>query len=66
MRRHGQIKIILYAPTSEAGTAELARRVADVHATAVIQKVKSLNCPTDQKLALLDAILKTAQQKREE
>ena len=66
LRGHGQIKIILYSPTSEAGTAELARRVADVHASTVSQRLKALNCPTQQKLELLDAIISTAQQKRRE
>jgi hypothetical protein len=66
LRGHGQIKIILYSPTSEAGTAELSRRVADVHASTVSQRLKALNCPTQQKLELLDAIINTAQQKRRE
>lgn len=36
---------------------ELARRVAIVHAQTIMQKVKSLSCPLEQKLALLDAVV---------
>ena len=35
---------------------ELARRVAVVHAQSVVQKVKSLSCPMEQKIALLEAV----------
>ena len=53
------IHVIVYYPKTEAGKEELARRVSDVHAAAVNQRLKSLNCPTSQKLALLDAVIKT-------
>lgn len=35
---------------------ELARRVAVVHAQSVVQKVKSLSCPLEQKVALIEAV----------
>lgn len=35
---------------------ELARRVAVVHAQSVVQKVKSLSCPFEQKVALIEAV----------
>ena len=38
---------------------ELAKRVSDVHASAVTQRIKSLNCPTSQKLELLNAVIET-------
>ena len=53
------INLIVYDPKTEAGKEELARRVSDVHAAAVNQRLKSLNCPTSQKLALLDAVIET-------
>ena len=53
------VNLIVYHPKTEAGKDELARRVADVHAAAVNQRLKSLNCPTSQKLALLDAVIET-------
>ena len=49
------INLIVYDPKTEEGQIELAKRVSDVHAAAVTQRIKSLNCPTSQKLALLEA-----------
>ena len=37
----------------------MVRRVYDVHAAVVNQRLKSLNCLTSQKLALLDAVIET-------
>ena len=59
IRKMAPIHVIVYYPKTEAGKEELARRVSDVHATAVNQRLKSLNCPTSQKLELLDAVIKT-------
>lgn len=38
---------------------ELADRVADVHADMVNYTLGHLNCPTKQKLELLDAVIDT-------
>ena len=59
MGKHGQIHIIMHFPTSEKGKYELGNRVSDIHASTVTQRLKSLNCPTQQKLDLLDAIIAT-------
>lgn len=59
IRKMAPIHVIVYYPKTEAGKEELARRVSDVHATAVNQRLKSLNCPTSQKLELLDAVIET-------
>lgn len=59
IRHMAPVNLIVYHPNTEAGKDELARRVADVHAAAVNQRLKSLNCPTSQKLALLDAVIET-------
>ena len=53
------INLIVYYPKTEEGQMELAKRVSDVHATAVTQRIKSLTCPTSQKLELLDAVIET-------
>ncbi len=45
---------------------ELAKRVSDVHAAAVTQRIKSLNCPTSQKLELLDAVIDTVKERSRE
>ena len=60
------INLIVYYPKTEAGKEELARRVSDVHAAAVNQRLKSLNCPTSQKLALLDAVIETKKKENRE
>ena len=36
---------------------ELERRVAEVHADMVTQYLNKLNCPSQQKLQLLDAVI---------
>ncbi len=51
------ISLIIYYPKTEEGRENLAKRVSDVHASAITQRIKSLNCPTSQKLKLLDAIM---------
>ena len=66
MRKRGQVNIVMHFPTSKKGKAELARRVSDVHASAVSQKLKSLNCPTSQKLELLDAVIETVKERSRE
>lgn len=62
IRRMAPINVIMHFPSTENGKKELARRVSDVHAAAVIQRIKELNCPTQQKLDLLDAVIKTAKE----
>ena len=45
--------IVIHRP---ANTNELERRVAQAHADAIIAKVKKLNCSSEQKKELIDAI----------
>ncbi len=59
MRKMAPINIIVHYPQTEEGKKELAERVATAHASAVNQKLRSLNCPERQKLELLDAIIRT-------
>lgn len=66
LRKHGPVNVIIYFPTTEKGQSELAQRVSDVHANAVNQQLKLLNCPAQQKLDLLDAIIKTAKTRSKE
>ena len=54
------INMIIYYPKSEKGKKLLAHRVAQVHADSVIDKIKRLNCPSNQKTELLNAVLNTA------
>lgn len=66
LRKRGQLNIVVHMPTSESGKRELAQRVSDVHASAVNHRLKSLNCPEQQKLALLNAIIQTKKENKKE
>ena len=65
-RASTQIHVIVYYPKTEAGKRELAERAACVHADMVNQAIKKLNCPSKQKVQLLDAVIKAASEKRTE
>jgi hypothetical protein len=62
MRKSSRIRLILYPPETPQGKEELARQVADIHAEAVIRRLKTLSCPADQKQALLDALIRTVRE----
>ena len=59
-RKSAPIHVIVHYPKTEEGKRELAERVAGVHADMVNQHIKKLNCPSDQKVQLLDAVIKSA------
>ena len=59
-RKSAPINVIVHYPKTEQGKRELAERVAGVHADMVNQHIKKLNCPSDQKVQLLDAVIKSA------
>ena len=58
-RKSAPINVIVHYPKAEEGKRELAERVAGVHASLVNQHIKKLNCPSDQKVQLLDAVIKS-------
>ena len=66
IRSMAPINLIVYYPQTAEGQMELAKRVSDVHAAAVTQRIKSLNCPKGQKLELLDAVIETAKERSRE
>ena len=63
MRKTEPIHLIVHYPKTEAEKLELAQRVAQVHANAVNQRLKALNCPEKQKLALLEAVIDTVKKR---
>lgn len=65
MRKSAPINVIVHYPTTDEGIAELARRVSSVHADYVIDTIRKLNCPLSQKLALLDAVIRSARQEKQ-
>lgn len=58
--------MITHYPKTEAGIYELACRVATIHADSVIARINHLNCPTKQKMDLVDAVIDTAKSKERE
>ena len=59
-RKSAPINVIVHYPKTEEGKRELAERVASVHASLVNQHIKKLNCPSEQKVQLLEAVIKSA------
>lgn len=58
MRKFANIMIKLYQPADEQSATALANAIADAHAAAVINYIKSLDCSADTKVKLLDSTLK--------
>ena len=54
-----QLTAVLGYPKTKEGWDELGKRVATAHANYVIEKIDRLNCPTWQKLELLQAVIDT-------
>ena len=53
------IKIIVHYPETPEKQAQFDARVAKFHAEYVAQYIEKLNCPTEQKLKLIDAVAQT-------
>ena len=62
-KKFAPINVIVHYPKTIEGQRELAERVAGVHASLVNQHIKKLNCPSVQKIQLLDAVIKSASSK---
>lgn len=56
-RKSAPIHVIVYCPKTEEGKRELSQRVAGVHADMVNRHIQKLNCPSGQKVELLDAVI---------
>ena len=50
------MEVIVHSPHSMQGQVELSKRVAAVHAQIIYTYIFRLDCPVDQKTAILDAI----------
>lgn len=53
--------IIVHYPKEPERLLELQKKVAAMHAEAVIKKVLSISCPKQQKESLLKAVVKGAE-----
>lgn len=49
--------MVSYYPQNSAAMLELQRRVAEIHARFAAEHIAKLNCPKEQKLELLQAII---------
>ena len=52
------MNIIVHYPKSADAVAELEKRVANVHAEAVVSHLSSLPCPKSQKLLMVENLKK--------
>ena len=50
------MEVIVYSPHSMQGQVELSKRVAAVHAQIIYTYISRLDCPSDQKIAILNMI----------
>ena len=50
------MKIIVHYPKTKENIDALAKKVADVHADYVIEHIRQLACPAEQKVELTKAI----------
>lgn len=53
------MEIIVYYPEMPEKQALFDTRVVKLHVEYVVQYIEKLNCPTEQKLKLVDAIAET-------
>ena len=60
------VEIIVYYPETADKQAVFDSRAAKFHAEYVAQYIEKLNCPTERKLKLLDAIVQTVSNGSEE
>lgn len=60
MRKSAPIRLTVFPPDTDAAQEALAKDIAQVHADAVMREIMALSCPTEQKLALLDAVMDAA------
>ncbi|MCD7847853.1 MAG: hypothetical protein LUG49_07520 [Oscillospiraceae bacterium] len=56
------MEVFLHLPKTEKGKAELAEDLALFHAEHAVEILRKLPCPTEQKLKLLEAVVKDARQ----
>ncbi len=55
--------VIMHYPTTPEKQEELSKKVAAVHAQAVMERIKSMPCPVVQKTELVKAIKRMHQQR---
>ena len=56
------MKIIVHHPKSPENISILEKRVADIHAEAVLRYIDKLVCPKEQRINLLNALIEKGSQ----
>lgn len=65
MRKATPINIIVYYPKTEKDRHEIARKIAAFQASKAAAYLEKLNCPSWQKIELMDATIKGLKQSSE-
>ena len=55
--------VIMHGPTTPEKQEELSKKVAAVHAQTVMEQIKAMPCPVEQKAELIEAIKRIHQQR---
>ena len=53
------MEVFLFMPTTSESKTELGEELAKFHASQALKVVQRLPCPTEQKLELIDAVIKS-------
>ena len=60
------IELIIYSPEAEETQKALSDRISNIHADAILRRIKDLHFPTAQKQALLNDIIHSIKQRNRE
>ena len=55
--------VIMHYPTTPEKQEELSKKVAAVHAQTVMEQIKAMPCPVEQRAELIEAIKRIHQQR---
>ena len=62
-RRVCALGVIMHYPTTPEKQEELSKKVTAVHAQTVMEQIKAMPCPVEQKAELIEAIKRIHQQR---
>lgn len=58
MKKYASMNIIVHLPATKQGKQELSNQISKIHANFVNNYIKNLNCSSEDKLHLLNTIIK--------
>ena len=62
MGKSAPVGVSVHAPETDTGRRTLAGQMTGVWADHVLEVISRLNCPAEQKLALLDAVIRSVKE----